>query len=55
VKILAIRWKKLVDEEDQTYPRCGVTCGNNTYEEIPEGFIIQAGLLAAAELFAIDN
>jgi len=29
-----------------------LSIGNNTFEEIPENLIIQAGLLAAAELFA---
>lgn len=28
-----------------------ISIGNNTFEEIPEQLIIQAGLLAAAELF----
>ncbi len=129
MKTITIRWKRLVDREERTCPRCGITgetvqsavgklkkslaelgievilktealnfpmfsqdplqsnriwvgekpleewigaavgqssccdvCGDsecrtlsigkNIYEEIPEKFIIQAGLLAAAELFA---
>jgi len=129
VKTITIRWKRLVDREDRTCPRCGITgetvqsavgklkkslaelgievilktealnfpmfshdplqsnriwvgekpledwigadvgqspccgvcadsecrtliIGGNTFEEIPERLIIQAGLLAAAELFA---
>ncbi|SEM63333.1 protein of unknown function [Syntrophus gentianae] len=128
MKTLTIRWKRLVDGQDQTCPRCGATgetvrsavdklkkalaelgievlfktetldfpmfsqdslqsnriwigekpleewigatvgqspccgvcgdsdcrtlsIGNNTYEEIPERLIVQAGLLAAAELY----
>jgi len=128
MKTITIRWKRLVDEQDQTCPRCGSTgetvrsavdklkkalaelgievllktetldfpmfsqdslqsnriwigekpleewigatvgqspccgvcgdsecrtlsIGNNTYEEIPERLIVQAGLLAAAELY----
>jgi hypothetical protein len=129
MKAITIRWKRLVDGEDRTCPRCGITgetvqsavgklkkslaelgievilktearnfpmfsrdplqsnriwvgekpleewvgasvgqspccgvcadsecrtliIGGNTFEEIPERLIIQAGLLAAAELFA---
>jgi hypothetical protein len=132
VKTIIIRWRRLVDEEDKTCPRCGSTgetvrsaanklkkamaelgievllktetlnfpmftkdplqsnriwvgekpleewigatvgqspccdvcadsecrtlsIGNDTYEEIPEKFIIQAGLLAAASFFQIDG
>jgi hypothetical protein len=128
MKTITIRWRRLVDEGDQTCPRCGSTgetvrsavdklkkalaelgievllktetidfpmfsqdslqsnriwigekpleewigatvgqspccgvcgdsecrtlsIGNNTYEEIPERLIVQAGLLAAAELY----
>jgi hypothetical protein len=30
-----------------------LSIGNSTFEEVPEKFIIQAGLLAAAELFGL--